>query len=483
MLNKKKSIRRGTKTKKLYRAGLKKLSGGALCCNVDLNKIESVGFEVEFHNLLPVNINKIVSKYNITAHPTDERKKGTTIYQIDDNTKLTIDFTYVNKNIYSIYKEKGTVNTYNIKGIINEELATTDCEFHSLYLNLRSANSEINIIKLFHRTLVKIKEYLAKFEKISVESAPSGKEKLTTTARHNTIDIYLTNKQNPENIGFIGLNDSGYTCIPQMTLGIALVNVKSVVEAYLQNSGIKQLLYLYNSVNGEYKKIKKIYDYSHSETDYIDKYYNDNRLNMYDEIKKYFRINEYFSNGVDYSELEYNEHEIEGILYLLSIEIVNAEFIKLLENIPSSESTSLGLPMHDIDKKCSRYTHIRLRYIIYDIIFNKLTKKILYFLGLLLTNREGYSPILDVIENLYCYEDGDFPKYDGNIVLLEFRTFNDQLSKLIKIKGIAADKENNRNRTIDEYIQAMAQNGEQMVFVRNNATKQQSKHASFKINI
>jgi hypothetical protein len=332
---------------------------------------------------------------------------------------------------------------------------------------LRAKNNQINIVQLFYITLTKIKKYLSGLRqhtlKADLNSFRLGmRNPLETIKLYTNPDIPHTNNNIPHSLNsthisynkdkakdkdkykdkdfaFIGLGDEGEVIAPQLTIGVKLENVVDVITAYLTNSGIIQLTILLENIEIEYALLKEIYGFS----------------------QRHYTTENDFPNP-------YTNDQIMGILFLLAIEMINRK------------NPEVNVPLLTYN----RYTHIRLRYNMYTI-FNfeaRATKEFSNF-GALLSDPDPiydhYKIILYVLNDT-SGEIGDFPDYDGNIVLLELRTFNDQLSKLIGLtKHNASKKESknerkiengnekdnilnqndnknkNRNNTMDEYIKAI----------------------------
>lgn len=430
------------KTKKLDTRKL--LTGGELCCNEGLNLIESIGFEVEFHNLIPVSLENKNGATEVNMLLLD---KGDKLLDIDKNTKITIDddvlTTYLGKKyIYSSYNDDDNI-IYSFPSLNKFiKLLYPDCEFHSLYTKLRKHNKSINIIQLFLITLKKINWYLAQLEQKMLTHIKSQEEIDGIPVKK--IRLYTDPKAKHS---FIGLNDRGKVIVPQLTIGVKLENIYTVITAYLTKPRIKQLTKLLHDIDKKYKFIIEVYEYSQY-PDIIAEQLNSNEINKSKNMMK---------------KNPYTEEEIKGILFLLAIEMVNRT---------SSEYKNVPL------LKYNKYTHIRLRYNIYEIINNRPTIELYYFKKIL-ELYDDYRDIYTVMTDEYKEGGGGvIPDYDGNIVLLELRTFNAQLSSLIQLtkkdtNNNSSKNKDERNKTIDEYIEAIE------TFMRKKQMNQsQSKHAS-----
>jgi hypothetical protein len=468
-------------TKKVVRH--KSLHGGDLYGNIDLNKIESLGFEIECHYLMITLVERIpfpMRKENVSPSKRERNElalkgsmKGSiheinntknsntnktiikcndaflgngTIISLSKNIKLTADeeVEFLKKIKFGDrYVYKNTI--LDVTEITNgEQSGNFDCEFHALYKNLRANNKNINILRLFYITLLSINKWLnAQQYEIYKLEGNTNNESNAKNENDNIKELKVYSHLQNNNYIIIDIHNNSPVIAPQLTIGVKLENIKDVIYAYLSNSGVLALTNLMRSISVLFEKINSIIEKRIDDT--LEKYFNNDNS----QFEKWF---------------SYTRKQFEGITFLLTIEIINRQTLVL-------HSKPFTFP--------TKNSPIRLRYSINNLLtfFNNnalfiYTDKDIYtgFNATGITHDNSNKNIrvekhtlweyIEYILTAYVNVGNTVSKYDGKIMLLELRTFQEQLIKKVKHHLPKHDKKTKTadyigNISIEQYIEAL----------------------------
>ena len=463
-------------TKKIVRH--KSLHGGDLYGNIDLNKIESLGFEIECHYLMITlveripfslrkekvspsireqngmdlefspssTIHKINNRKNSNANKTIIKCKDAYLYNgtitsLSKNIKLTADeeVEFLKKIKFGDrYVYENTI--LDVTEITNgEQAGNFDCEFHALYKNLRNNNNNINILKLFYITLLNINKWLntQPYEIYKIDGNTNNESDII-----KELKVY-PHLQDNNNYIIIDIHNKSPVIAPQLTIGVKLENIKDVILAYLSNSGVLALTNLKRSISELYVQLNSIIEKRIDDT--LVKYFNNDNS----------RFEKWFS---------YTRKQFEGITFLLTIEIINRQTLVV-------NGKPLTFP--------TKNSPIRLRYsinslltffnnnalFIYsdkDIYADSVTSGITHDTSSknITTEKHTLWEYIEYILTAYVHVGNTVTKYDGKIMLIELRTFQEQLIKNVKKHLPKHDKKPKTsdyigNISIEEYIEAL----------------------------